>query len=44
MKLQLEKFIILGMKCFHWVDFSYNVSQSLICIFISIIFIFVGLD
>ena len=27
------------MKCFHWVDFSYNVSLRLICIFI-IIFIF----
>ena len=28
------------MKCFHWVDLSCNVSQSLICIFIIIIFNF----
>ena len=28
------------MKCFHWVDFSYKVSQCLICISIVTIFIF----
>ena len=31
------------MKCFHWVSFSYSVSQGLFCNFI-IVFIFVGLD
>ena len=32
------------MKFFQWIDFSYNVSQGSICIFITIIFIFVSLD